>query len=78
MSCEDCTASAAKVWGGFTNGCTGCCARALSRGPQFAKVRAQQNPDTRRAYRAALTQFGLTHDQVMAARAADFEGRDRS
>lgn len=77
-ACEDCTAAATKVWGGFTNGCRGCCARALSRGPQFAAVRSRQNPETRRAYRAALAQFQLTHDQVREAHAADFEGRDRS
>ena len=68
--CPDCAKAAAGVWHGFRAGCQGCCARATARGPNFARVRTTGSQD--RQYRAQLQQFGLTHEQVKAAAAADF------
>lgn len=73
MSCDDCAAATTQIWGGFRAGCMGCCARALSRCPDFARVRANGRLD--RAYGNALQQFGLTHEQVKAAHAADYEAK---
>jgi hypothetical protein len=55
-------------------GCRRCCARAAARAPQFAAARKSGAVD--RPYRALLDQFGLTHDEVKAAAAADALGRE--
>jgi hypothetical protein len=71
MPCPDCTRAAAEPWHGFRNGCRGCCARAAARSPHFARVKAAGQQD--RPYRALLAQFGLDHETVKAAAAADME-----
>lgn len=68
-ACTDCITATQREWHGFTQGCRGCCARAASRSPQFAKARRDGSQD--RAYRALLEQFGLTHEQVRDAAAND-------
>lgn len=69
-ACADCQASAQREHWGFTAGCAGCCARAASRSPHFRRVRdAAMQPDSQ--YRRLLSQFGLQHEQVRAAAAAD-------
>lgn len=74
MTCIDCTTAAARPWHGFTGGCRGCCARAASRSPQFDTARRTGRVE--RPYRALLEQFGLTHDEVKAAAAADQHGKE--
>jgi triacylglycerol esterase/lipase EstA (alpha/beta hydrolase family) len=69
MTCTACAKAAAKVSHEFTANCLGCCARACARGPDFQRVRKQGVQDHQ--YRLALQHFGLTHDQVKAAAAAD-------
>ena len=69
MTCTACTDAARKVSHLFHAGCRGCCARACARGQDFQRVRKQGVQDHR--YRLALQQFGLTHDEVKAANAAD-------
>jgi hypothetical protein len=72
-TCQDCTRAAAEPWHGFKAQCQGCCARAAARSPHFRRVRDAGMQD--RAYRALLEKFGLSHDEVKAAAAADAEGR---
>lgn len=71
MSCPACTKAAERLTGVFQAGCKGCAARAVSRGPNFRRARDSGYQD--RKYRGELEQFGVTHDQVKAAAAADFE-----
>lgn len=67
--CSACAAAAKKVSHLFHAGCMGCCARACARGQDFQRVRKAGALD--RQYRNALQHFGLTHDEVKAAAAAD-------
>jgi hypothetical protein len=69
MTCLDCDLAAKKRHHGFRSGCQGCAARSLVRSPHWRRVQAAGVQD--RPYRAALAQFGLTHEQVKAAAAAD-------
>lgn len=70
MTCTACTTAATTPgWGEFVMGCRGCCARAAARSPQFFESR--KTGTQTRAYRALLEQFGLTHDEVRQAHAAD-------
>lgn len=73
--CANCATARTKVWAGFRVGCTGCEARALSRTPAFFESRKTRRLSA--VYVAALETMGLTHDQVKAAHAADFEGGAR-
>jgi hypothetical protein len=75
MTCSACTkAATTPEWGEFTADCRGCCARAAARSPQFFESR--KNGTQTRAYRALLEQFGLTHDEVRAAHAADAHAKE--
>lgn len=72
-ACKDCAASARELSHAFTNGCQGCVARAVARGPNFR--RTQQSGLQDRQYRNELAQFNVTHEEVLAARAADWMGK---
>lgn len=67
--CPDCVKATLGPWHGFTGGCKGCAARALSRSPDFARVRKAGMLD--RAYRAALELYGVTHEQAREAAKTD-------
>lgn len=67
--CADCVQATLGPWHGFHHGCPGCAARAVARGPNFAKSRAE-GTQTRR-YRDELDLLKVTHQQVVAAAAAD-------
>lgn len=67
--CRDCESAKVKRHHGFMAECRGCCARATARMPQFAESR--KAGVMTHEYRRLLDQFGLTHDQVKAAAAAD-------
>jgi hypothetical protein len=67
--CPACTTAAQRVSHEFHAGCRGCCARAAGRSPQFAAARKAGVID--RPYRLLLEQFGLDHETVKAAVAAD-------
>jgi hypothetical protein len=69
MTCLACEKAAQRVSHEFRANCRGCCARACARGQDFHRVRKQGVQDHR--YRLALQQFGLSHDEVKAAAAAD-------
>lgn len=71
--CTSCASAARELSHAFTNGCQGCAARAVARGPNFKRVRHAGMQD--RQYRALLHQMGVTHEQVKEAAAADFMGR---
>lgn len=71
-ACDDCTKAAAELWHCFTSGCPGCAARAVARGPNFHRCRLAGRQDRR--YREELALVGVTHQQVLQAAAADFEG----
>ena len=71
MSCIDCLKASKRRWHGFSYPCRGCAARALSRSPQFRRI--QQSGKQDQAYRLALQQMGVSHEDVKAAAAADKE-----
>ena len=73
-TCHNCQQAAQRAWHEFTNGCTGCCARAAARGQDFARVRKLGVQD--RSYRALLDHFNLTHDQVREADRVDMLGKE--
>ena len=73
MTCPDCTKSATEVWHGFHASCKGCAARAAARSPQFRNARFSGKQF--RGYLALLDQYGVTHEEVKAAHAADFEAK---
>lgn len=84
-TCPDCTAAAQARHHGFRAGCRGCCARSISRSPQFfaaRKVGGVAGNETR-AYRLLLEQIGglltpaVTHEDVKAASAADAISREK-
>lgn len=60
-------------WGMFVAGCPGCKARAVSRGINFHES-CKAGKQTAR-YRMELDQFGVTHQQVLDAYAADASNR---
>ena len=72
--CQDCTLSASRSWHGFSAGCPGCAARAVSRGPNYRRCLAEGRQDRR--YRDELALVGVTHERVKAAAAADFGQRN--
>ena len=74
MTCKACAAAASELSHLFISGCMGCCARAAARSPQYRKARDTGIQD--RAYRSLLEQFGLTHEQVRDAAAADVVSRE--
>ena len=67
--CLNCAEAACGDHWGFTQGCVMCLGRSIARSPQFfeARTTGQQS----RRYRALLEQFGVTHQQVLDAAAAD-------
>jgi hypothetical protein len=71
--CKACADAAVRVSGLFHAGCSGCCARAAARSPQFREARDAGKQT--RGYRRLLDQLQLTHQQVIEAGAMDFEGR---
>ncbi len=75
MTCHACSAAAVRISHEFIAGCRGCCARAAARSPQFAAVRKAGVQD--HAYRRLLAQFGLDHEAVKAAAAADKQSASR-
>jgi hypothetical protein len=77
MTCDDCTKAAASVWHGFTGGCKGCCARAVSRSPQAFKARSSGDKFDRH-YRRLLEVMGVSHNEVVEAHKADFAERSKA
>jgi hypothetical protein len=71
--CFDCHAALIGPAHGFTNGCTGCEARAVSRGPHFHA--SQQQGSLTREYIDELAKFNLTHAEVRQAAERDALGR---
>lgn len=71
--CPACAESAERVSHSFRPDCRGCCARAISRGPNFreAKHAGRQTPK----YRGELAQFSIEHAEVVAAAAVDRVGK---
>lgn len=69
VTCLNCVRSAAELWHGFTNGCLGCAARSVARGPNYREAMASGRQTSK--YRAELELLGVTHEQVKAAAAAD-------
>lgn len=75
-ACPDCEAAAKEVWHSFRASCSGCAARATSRGPLFHQARRQGRQP--QLYREHLARLGLTHDQVKAAANADAAQRNNA
>lgn len=71
-TCKDCEDSRVGLWHGFTAACRSCTARAVARSPQFYTASRKGSID--RPYRILLDTFGLTHDEVKGAAAADMIG----
>jgi hypothetical protein len=76
QACADCVASIERAHWGFRAECTGCAARSVSRGQNFFDS-DRRGVQTRR-YRDELALLGVTHEQVKAARAADFAAKERA
>lgn len=72
-SCRHCAEAKAGPCWYFTAHCRGCCARAAARSPHFHEARRRGSQTS--GYRMLLEQFGLTHEEVKAAHAADFEAK---
>lgn len=71
MTCEACESARHGVCATFFSHCQGCAARAASRSPQAHEARAlgRQTPE----YRDMLARLEVTHEEVKAAHAVDFE-----
>lgn len=69
MTCPDCQAAAERHHYIYRSGCKGCQARAVARGPDFHRCRAEGKQD--REYRELLRRVGVTHDEVLQARKVD-------
>jgi hypothetical protein len=76
MPCPSCTAAAKRVSGLFSADCRGCCARAVSRSPQFRRSQELGRLDSE--YRRLLEQFKLTHEEVKDAHAIDASSREKA
>lgn len=74
-TCGACAEAAEAVSHAFTGGCKGCCARAVARSPQAFKARSTGDK-YEPSYRALLEQFGITHNDVLAAYKADQLGKE--
>ena len=72
-TCPDCAEAAVRSWWIFRASCRVCTARGVSRGPNFRASR--DGGALTRNYREELRLTELTHDDVKAAAAADFESR---
>ena len=72
--CADCVQATLTAWHAFRAGCPGCAARAVSRGPNFARCRALGAQDRR--YRDELELLKVTHAQVIEAAKADQLARE--
>lgn len=65
-TCRECTSAASdRLHAGYRSGCRGCQARAVARGPHFARCRAAGKQDA--DYRRLLAAVGVTHAEVVAA-----------
>ena len=71
MSCVACQAAEVGPGDVYRNGCKGCSARQIARGPDFHRCRVAGKQD--REYRELLAKVGLTHAQVVAAAEVDTE-----
>lgn len=69
MTCDACATASHEVSHDFRDGCKGCAARAVARGPNFARCRKEGRQDRR--YRSELELLGVTHAEVLQAHAAD-------
>lgn len=80
MTCPHCTAAAERVYGRFDNNCRGCRARRVARSIEFHNAKTVEPGDhdfdrMRDRYRGLLAQVDVSHQEVKAAAAADFEQR---
>lgn len=73
MTCPDCEAAAVRLHHSYIASCRGCTARAIGRQPPFFE--SARFGFLTPQYQAQLLALGLTHAEVKAARAADFESR---
>jgi hypothetical protein len=77
MTCQDCEAAAVRLHHSYIASCRGCTARAIGRQPPFFE--SQRFGFLTPQYQAQLQGLGVTHAEVKAARAADYEAHaDRS
>jgi hypothetical protein len=72
MSCIDCHSALIGPSHGFTNGCKGCTARAISRGPNYHA--SQQQGSLTREYISELVKLDLTHSEIKQAQERDALG----
>jgi hypothetical protein len=73
MGCADCQSALVGPHHGYTAGCGGCAARAVSRGPNYRRCLAAKAQD--RKYRAELEAMNVTHEQVREAAQRDALGK---
>ena len=80
MTCPHCLAAAERLHARFDNACRGCRARRVARSNEFwnasqAKPGEHDFDKVRDRYRGLLVQVDVSHQEVKAAAAADFEQR---
>lgn len=69
MTCQHCATAANGPHYVFNLNCPACCARDISRGPDFHRCRTAGKQD--KPYRALLAHRGVTHEQVVRASEAE-------
>ena len=80
VACGHCVAAAERIHASFDNACRGCRARRVARSIEFhnAKTAAPEDHDfdrMRDRYRSLLVVASVSHQEVRAAAAVDFEQR---
>lgn len=73
LTCPACAAASERVSALFEAGCRGCLCRSAARSPQYREARDAGRITHR--YRLLLEHFGVSHAEVKAAAAVDFESR---
>ena len=80
MTCPHCLAAAERISSLFDNACRGCRARRVARSIEFHNAKQARPEDhdfdrMRDRYRGLLVQADVSHAEVRAAHASDFESR---
>lgn len=76
VTCPACTEASERSSGRFQMGCRGCIARGVSRYINFRE--SQQQGRLTHKYRLQLEQAGVSHEEVKAAAAGDFESKENA
>lgn len=76
VTCPACAEAKERPSGRFLMGCRGCIARGVSRTINYRD--SQQQGRLTHKYRLQLEQAGVSHEEVKAAAAGDFESKENA